>query len=52
MRHVVVEVVGLLVGEALADVFHDQRPFANGRGGVATAGVDLGFAKDQGHESL
>jgi len=39
MGHVVVEIVGLLVAQALANIFHDEGAFSNGSGGVATAGV-------------
>ena len=37
------------VGEAFADVLHDQSPFPDGSVGVATVGVNARLTKDQCH---
>src|SRR5712692_1136251 len=50
-RKIVVKIVGLFVGEVLAHVFHDQRPFANRPRGVAAVGVDARLANDERHRA-
>src|SRR6266852_3335036 len=47
--HVVIQILGLIVAEALTHIFHDPRPLSNRGSRIATAGVDARFAKDQGH---
>src|ERR1700738_5001584 len=49
VRKVVVKIVGLFVGKALAHVFHDQLPFANRPRGIATIGMNARLAKDERH---
>jgi hypothetical protein len=47
--NVIVKVVGLFVGQALANVFNYESALADQQSGIATAGVDARFSKDQGH---
>jgi len=48
-RHVIIEIVGLLVAQAFADVLHDESAFSDSRGGVTTTGMNARFLKDEGH---